>query len=105
MITVMKDSFPARVFFNFLNVVLNLPLMFSCFEQFAVPALFLQWEGLFQYQEEQTNIHEAVVDVVKRWSHCNTYGRVIVLKLSEKKGCKGGTLIMCIFAKKLLILL
>lgn len=25
-----------------------------------------------------------MVDVVKRWSHSNTHGRVIVLKLSEK---------------------
>ena len=25
-----------------------------------------------------------MVDVVKRWSHSNTLGRVIVLKLSEK---------------------
>lgn len=35
------------------------------------------------------NFQEAVVDVVKRWSHSNTHGRVIVLQLSEKQTCEG----------------
>ncbi|XP_078354247.1 uncharacterized protein LOC144638827 isoform X2 [Oculina patagonica] len=56
--------------------------------KFIVPALILQWEGLFQDQQGETNVQEAVVDVVKRWSHSNTHGRLIVLQLGEKQTCK-----------------
>nr|XP_058944518.1 uncharacterized protein LOC131772588 isoform X4 [Pocillopora verrucosa] len=67
--------------------------------KFVVPALFFQWEGLFQCQEEQTNIHKAVINVVKKWSHNNLWGRVVLLKLSEKQSCEGGK--TCEWLKKM----
>ena len=35
------------------------------------------------------NVHKMAVDVVKRWSHSNPDGRVIVLRLSDKQPCPG----------------
>ena len=33
------------------------------------------------------NVQRMAVDVVKRWSHSNPDGRVIVLKLNDKQPC------------------
>ena len=58
--------------------------------QFIVPALFLQWEGLFKGVEDlQCNAEKVVIDAVKRWSQSNPCGRVIVLRLSNKQPCNG----------------
>ena len=78
--TVGRQVFWGALLHNYLSL---------CFLQFVVPALFFQWEGLFQCQEEQTNIHKAVINVVKKWSHNNLWGRVVLLKLSEKQSCEG----------------
>ena len=63
--------------------------------KFVVAALFLQWEGLFQDDEDlHCNVQEMLVDAVKRWSHSNPCGRVIVVRLSEKQPCNGEVILM-----------
>lgn len=57
--------------------------------QFVVPALFLQWESLFQDKEEgQSHLHNAAIAAINKWSHSNSFGRIIVLRLNEKQQCK-----------------
>lgn len=63
---------------------------FFCFPQFVVPALFLQWESLFFQDEEdgQSHLHNAAIAAINEWSHSNSFGRIIVLRLNEKQQCK-----------------
>lgn len=79
--------YTCRFNFNYFDI------FFSFIPQFVVPALFIQWEGLFQEKEDvHCNVQKMSVDVIKWWSHCNPYGRVIVARLSEKKSCNGEAL-------------
>lgn len=56
--------------------------------KFVVPALFLQWESLFQDKEEgQSHLHNAAIAAINKWSHSNSFGRIIVLRLNEKQQC------------------
>ena len=58
--------------------------------QFVVPALFLQWEGLFDDAEEvQCNAKRVAIDIIKKWIQSNPFGRVIVFHSSVKQPCPG----------------
>lgn len=58
--------------------------------QFVVPALFLQWEGLFDDAEEvQCNAKRVAIDIIEKWSQSNSFGRVIVFHVRPKQLCPG----------------
>lgn len=59
--------------------------------KFVIPALILQWEGLFEEEEDrQSNVHKKAIDVINNWSCNNPCGRVILFRLNEKQVCGGG---------------
>ena len=70
--------------------------------QFVVPALFLQWEGLFDDAEEvQCNAKRVVIGIIEKWSQSNPCGRVIVFHLSAKQACPGKAIVIpCLTIKK-----
>lgn len=60
--------------------------------KFVVPALFLQWEGLFDDAEEvQCNAKRVAIGIIGKWSQSNPCGRVIVFHLSAKQPCPEGS--------------
>ena len=69
--------------------------------QFVVPALFLQWEGLFDDAEEvQCNAKRVAIDIIEKWSQSNPCGRVIVFYLSAKQPCPGKAIVIPCLTKK-----
>ena len=73
--------------------------------QFVIPALFLQWEGLFDDAEEvQCNAKRVAIGIIGKWSQSNPCGRVIVFHLSAKQPCPGKAIVIPCLKKGSLIL-
>lgn len=69
--------------------------------QFVVPALFLQWEGLFDDAEEvQCNAKRVAIGIIGKWSQSNPCGRVIVFHLSAKQPCPGKAIVIPCLKKR-----
>lgn len=69
--------------------------------QFVVPALFLQWEGLFDDAEEvQCNAKRVAIGIIGKWSQSNPCGRVIVFHLSAKQPCPGKAIVIPCLTEK-----
>lgn len=69
--------------------------------QFVVPALFLQWEGLFDHAEEvQCNAKRVTIGIIGKWSQSNPCGRVIVFHLSAKQPCPGKAIVIPCLTEK-----
>lgn len=57
----------------------DLPLITKSNHKFELPALFLQWEGIIQKNDDSFSLHSSVVRLCEVWSEANPWGRIIVI--------------------------